>query len=195
MKARLVCRTLLISQCQNQYYYHVMMEMLHESPFYSQGLRFSCTRCSACCRYESGYVFLSMKDVSRLRVNMKMGYEEFTTAFCRWIPSVNGAEQLSLKEKPNFDCIFWVSDESGGGTCSVYEHRPLQCRAFPFWLSILSSRKTWKMAAQDCPGIDRGELHSHDSIEKWLAQRKKEPIIERVSKFTGKSATFGLLNI
>ncbi|MDR3247725.1 MAG: YkgJ family cysteine cluster protein, partial [Treponema sp.] len=37
-----------------------------KQPFYANGLRFSCTRCSSCCRYESGYVFLSPEDVDVL---------------------------------------------------------------------------------------------------------------------------------
>jgi len=155
-----------------------MVEMARKSPFYAQGLCFSCTRCSACCRYESGYVFLSGKDASLLGTALNMEYKEFIETFCRWIPSEDRKERLSLKEKSNYDCIFWGLK----GGCSVYETRPLQCRAFPFWSSTLNSRKSWEMTAEDCPGIGRGLLHSQNSIEKWLALRQNEPIIERVSK-------------
>ncbi|HQO67077.1 MAG TPA: YkgJ family cysteine cluster protein, partial [Spirochaetales bacterium] len=31
--------------------------------FWHEGLRFECARCSACCRYEPGYVFLSADDL------------------------------------------------------------------------------------------------------------------------------------
>ena len=102
-----------------------------------------------------------------------MGYEELTETYCRWIPCENGTWQLSLKEKSNFDCVFWVP-ESG---CSVYKTRPLQCRAFPFWDSVLSSGKSWKETGKDCPGIGRGTLVSAKLIKKWLAMRQKEPII------------------
>ena len=151
------------------------------SPFYAQGLRFSCTRCSACCRYESGYVFLSEKDTSLLGDALNMGYKEFTETFCRWVPSANRTEWLSLKEKPNYDCVFWKQGRGEGG-CSVYKARPLQCRAFPFWASAVNSPENWKMIAESCPGMGRGTLHSPDSIENWLAQRQKEPIIERILK-------------
>jgi len=162
----------------------VMLETPEKSPFYAKGLNFSCKRCSACCRYESGYVFLSWKDVSLLGTALNMGNEEFIKKHCRWIPSVNNSYQLSLKEKSNYDCIFWdsnqVSDESDiAGGCSVYKARPLQCRAFPFWSSILYSKKNWNLTARECPGIGRWPLHSRDSIEKWLAQRKNEPIMSK----------------
>ena len=157
------------------------------TPFYAQGLRFSCKRCSGCCRYEAGFVFLSENDLSQMAAAMKMAGDEFIEAYCRWIPSVNGTVQLSLREKSNFDCIFWTLDKSSKaeagprpeGACSVYSARPLQCRAFPFWHSILSSSGAWKANARDCPGIGRGDLHTRDSIEKWLSTRELEPIISR----------------
>jgi len=149
--------------------------MAHKRPFYAQGLRFSCTRCSACCRHESGFVFLSEEDASRLGTALNMEYKEFAEAFCRWVPLENGIERLSLKEKPNYDCIFWVQDRG----CSVYEARPAQCRAFPFWASVLDSEESWEAAAAGCPGIGRGPLFPAASMEKWLELRQNEPIIFR----------------
>ena len=36
------------------------------------------------------------------------------------------------------------------------------------------------MTARDCPGLGRGDLHSRETIEKWLALRNEEPVIERI---------------
>jgi len=157
-----------------------MSVVSEEKPFYGWGLRFSCIRCSACCRYESGYVFLSAKDVGRLKSAFKMGDEEFIKTYCRWVPSANGSLQLSLKEKSNYDCIFWKAEAGAStreGACSVYEARPLQCRTFPFWSSVVDSSESWEMVAADCPGMGKGVFHSPDTIEKLLALRQKEPII------------------
>jgi Fe-S-cluster containining protein len=158
-----------------------------ETPsFYDQGLCFSCLRCSACCRYESGYVFLSRTDVDALAGTLKMGYTEFMEACCRWIPSIKGMEQegterLSLKEKSNYDCIFWGGvpgrDKSGG--CAVYESRPLQCRAFPFWPSALGSAGRWRAMALDCPGMNKGAFHSGREIASWLEKQEDEPVLTR----------------
>ena len=169
-----------------------MPEIHEKSPFYAQGLHFSCTRCSACCRHESGYVYLSGKDTLRLEEYIKISGKELTETFCRWIPAENGNEWLSLREKPNYDCIFWASDTLEGGGCTVYEARPLQCRAFPFWSAVVSSPKNWRITAASCPGANSGTLHSPASIEKWLALRQKEPIIERacstgIKKLKGES--------
>ena len=126
-------------------------------------------------------MFISLKDASVLMAALQMKFGEFKEAFCRWVPLSEETEQLSLKEKPNFDCIFWKTglESCPEGGCSVYESRPLQCRAFPFWSSVLNSRMNWQNTARECPGMDSGVLHSCDSIKKWLAARQKEPIIFR----------------
>jgi Fe-S-cluster containining protein len=160
-----------------------MLEEAEKSPFYAQGLRFSCTRCSACCRFESGFVFLSEKDATLLGDALNMEYKSFTEAYCRWIPAENGDFQLSLKEKSNYDCIFWAKSPIEG--CMVYEKRPLQCRSYPFWPTIVNDKDSWEVNARSCPGMGSGKLHSGDSVKKWLAARKKEPIISKNNISTG----------
>jgi len=158
-------------------------ETSKDSLFYAEGLEFSCLRCSACCRHESGYVYLSSEDTTRLEAALGLGRQEFIKTYCRWIPSDNGkrgARKLSLKEAPNLDCILWA------GGCSVYEARPLQCQAFPFWPSIMSSAEAWEAAAKDCPGMNQGSFHSGESIEKWLSQRQEEPGIFRAGAVRAK---------
>ena len=61
----------------------------------------------------------------------------------------------------------------------MYEKRPLQCRLFPFWESIVKTKSSWDMTARDCPGMNQGTLHSEDSIEKMLSMRQSEAIISR----------------
>ncbi|MDR2483395.1 MAG: YkgJ family cysteine cluster protein [Treponema sp.] len=138
-----------------------------------EGLRFSCTRCSACCRYEPGYVFLSREDAETLASALEIAYDRFIVTYCRWIPAGGGIERLSLREKADYDCIFWREG------CSVYESRPLQCRTFPFWPANLSSPEAWKSAAAFCPGMDKGALHGFMEIQQTLALEKGRSIITR----------------
>ena len=146
---------------------------MNNPPFYTAGLRFSCTRCSSCCRKESGFVYLSENDLSRLANEFQMKYDPFIQTWCRWVSFDFGRERLSLKEKSNFDCIFWNNQ------CTVYHVRPLQCRVFPFWDSILSSRETWENTGKECPGINTGELHEIAQIENFLCRMEEELVIER----------------
>ena len=143
-----------------------------EEPFYREGLSFECTRCSACCRHDPGFVFLSVSDLRRLSDFHGISPEEFSSAYCRKVDA-GGFKRLSLKEKSNNDCWFW-----GDNGCMVYEARPLQCRSYPFWFSLTASREVWDAEGKSCPGINRGRLHTRDEIEAWLAWRKREPYIE-----------------
>jgi Fe-S-cluster containining protein len=102
---------------------------------------------------------------------LKMQYTEFVKRYCRWVPNSGGGEQLSLREKANYDCVFWSKG------CAVYEARPLQCRSYPFWESMLASRDAWE--AMSCPGMGKGNLHSVEEIDLFLSQQRAEPIIER----------------
>ncbi len=137
-------------------------------PFYSDGLKFECTRCSACCRFDPGFVFLSRNDLDRLLSFMSMKKDSFIRKYCR-IVDMGNTRRLSLVEKENYDCIFW--SENG---CAVYEARPLQCRSYPFWRPFLESKEAWDAEAENCPGMNRGTVHSAKVIEKWLEKRDNE---------------------
>ena len=143
-----------------------------QAPFYASGLKFSCKRCSSCCRYSPGYVFLSKKDLGLLAKELKMDNTGFAKTYCRWVPQP-GSERLSLKEKSNFDCILW---DQG---CTVYNARPAQCRTFPFWKTVVASSLAWETAAYGCPGINSGKLHSSGAIIECIKLREKQPPIEK----------------
>jgi Fe-S-cluster containining protein len=138
----------------------------------NKGLKFKCTRCSRCCRHTPGYVFLSEKDINNLLLATKLDRATFLKKFCR-IVSVNGFYRLSLREKENYDCIFWKD-----GKCEVYHRRPLQCKSYPFWSSILSSYASWLEQKKVCPGIDKGTYYNKRKIEILLRKRLKEKFIE-----------------
>jgi len=145
--------------------------------FYADGLRFSCKRCSSCCRYDSGFVFLSQKDINKLSSALKIDATGVISAFCRWVTDKNGGKVLSLKEKSNNDCILW---DYG---CTVYQARPLQCVTFPFWETIIASEQCWQIAAGGCPGMNSGELHTKEEIDKICASRSCETLISKTGGY------------
>jgi Fe-S-cluster containining protein len=98
-----------------------------------------------------------------------MDYTGFMQTYCRWVSrwdAGQGRECLSLKEKSNFDCVFWNQG------CTVYRARPAQCRTFPFWPVVLGSPEAWEIAATGCPGMNTGKLYSRSEIEERLAEEK-----------------------
>jgi len=140
--------------------------------FYDQGLKFECTQCHACCRHDPGYVFLSRQDLDSLALGVGMDSKAFIAKYCRWVDLGQGFV-LSLKEKKNFDCVFW---DKG---CTVYASRPVQCRTYPFWEGPVSSAEKWKWEGRFCPGINRGKLHDKSEIEKALDARRSHPVLRQ----------------
>ena len=95
-----------------------------------------------------------------------MSKEEFLSLYTRDVDY--GLYYLvSLKEKDNYDCIFL-----GENGCSIYEGRPLQCRTYPFWPSIVESRGNWESEKNSCPGIGKGTVVDKKTILEMLDKTK-----------------------
>jgi len=139
--------------------------------FYENGLKFECTQCSKCCRFDPGYVFLSYNDLDRLIAHFNISETEFIEKYCR---KVNMGEyiRLSLIEKSNFDCIFW-----NNGGCEIYESRPLQCRSYPFWKPFLVNQNSWDAESESCHGMNQSKNVSKEKIDQWLRLRELEKYI------------------
>ena len=142
-----------------------------EKKFYENGLRFECQRCSACCRHDPGYVFLTKSDLEALSRHLDLDEGIFLEKYCRTV-DLGGFKRVSLLEKPNYDCLFW---ESGG--CRVYEARPVQCRTYPFWISYLEDEADWQSLAKSCPGVGKGAVVGREEIEKRIAERQEEQML------------------
>lgn len=116
--------------------------------WFGEGLRFKCVgcECGACCSGASGpgAVWVNEEEIAALARAKGLEVGEFSRRFLRLIDG-----KPSLVEKANFDCVFYAE----GMGCGVYEARPAQCRAYPFWGRIVASRGAWDEEARKCPGI------------------------------------------
>ncbi|DAC36795.1 MAG TPA: YkgJ family cysteine cluster protein, partial [Candidatus Poseidoniaceae archaeon] len=63
--------------------------------------------------------------------------------------SLNG--RLVLRSRPSDGICIYLDGEK---RCSVYEDRPQQCAAFPWWSENLRSMRAWRKIRRTCPGID-----------------------------------------
>lgn len=131
--------------------------------FYDNGLKFSCNRCSDCCRLEPGVVYLSLEDLEKLCNQFQISTGRFIETYCRWMSYYDGSQVLCLKERKNFDCILWNKDCG----CTAYGSRPVQCSTYPFWSWMLESKESWDACSKDCPGINAkdGQLWTKEQIE------------------------------
>lgn len=133
--------------------------------WYRDGLRFSCKpNCGNCCSGH-GVVRVDIEEMDRLAAGLAMERADFARKYVRSVD-----HGYSLRDKgPHGDCVFLGDDRR----CSVYDHRPTQCRTWPFWPANLTSRKAWASAAERCPGMEDGERHSEDRIEAVVSIHRK----------------------
>lgn len=122
------------------------------------GLRFSCTMCGNCCSGPEGYVLVTEAEIAGLAARLKITPAEFAAQYTHMT-----SEGRSLREKRSdagLDCVFLDRSKiPGKAVCGVYEDRPVQCRTWPFWPSVIKSRRTWEMAKRVCPGMDQGKKY------------------------------------
>jgi Fe-S-cluster containining protein len=78
----------------------------------------------------------------------------------------------SLRERSNYDCVFL---EPSARRCAIYSVRPCQCREFPFWPDVLSSKESWDRFALACMGMNQGAFHDHAEIVSRLYKYLENP--------------------
>lgn len=71
----------------------------------------------------------------------------------------------SLVELENYDCVFL---DAKTRKCKVYEHRPRQCRTWPFWKSNVRTPQAWEAACEACPGAGTGKLYQLEAIDEQV---------------------------
>lgn len=110
----------------------------------------TCQTCGGrCCVGESGYVFISIEEMSALSSFLNLSFETFTQKYVRKV-----GYRFSLIEKAHNDGLACIFFDASQGQCSIYEYRPKQCRTFPFWESHKSlDHSSLTLIEQECPGI------------------------------------------
>lgn len=132
---------------------------MHDSPWYSSGLRFTCTQCGKCCTGEPGFVWVNDDELAAIARFLREPLDEVRARFTR-----TARGRRTLREKANGDCVFY--DRSKG--CTIYPVRPPQCRTWPFWESNLATQDDWERTERDCPGSGEGELIPLEEISRRL---------------------------
>ena len=103
----------------------------------------ACKECEGnCCIGESGYIWVSLKEIEDIAKFLKMDKNFFIDNFL-----IKVGYKFSIKEKPyknGFACIFFNNG------CEIYPVRPKQCRTFPFWDYFKDKIEELK---KECPGI------------------------------------------
>ena len=153
------------------------------------GVEFSCQMCGGCCRgFNEGEVYLYMEDILRLAQHLnlkgKSGLREFAKRYLKTIDEsfiwkgLNDEIGKTYKYKTlgfkftgdDERCSFLVGNE-----CTVHSNRPYQCRCFPFWHILVTSRKNYVNYSKKCPGLkdslaNKGKYYSAEQIQTWATE-------------------------
>lgn len=147
------------------------LQQIQAKPWYNEGLRFECTGCGQCCTGAPGYIWLNHDEILAIAKHLNLDLQTFGD---RYLRKVKG--RFSLREDPvNFDCIF-LKDKK----CSIYQERPTQCRTYPWWPTLLKSKKDWQEAALTCEGISfEAPIVPLETIKEQLnLQLTQKPLME-----------------
>ncbi len=128
---------------------------MNDQPWFSDGLRFTCTGCGDCCTGAPGYVWVNKEEITALAARLGMPVADFEEKYTRRV-----GIRRSLVEFPNGDCVFLDANRK----CEVYEDRPRQCRTWPFWESNLRTPTAWRETCEVCPGSGQGNLVTVEQI-------------------------------
>ncbi len=131
-------------------------------PWWKNGLKFKCNQCGNCCTGAPGVVTVSKNELGPLAKIMNITKKEFLGLF-----TTTENSEIQLREKRNYDCIFWEKRKG----CLVYPVRPVQCKTWPFWKRMLSSKKAWNEEAKNCPGMNSGTHYTAEDIKNMLKSR------------------------
>lgn len=112
------------------------------------GVRFACqASCGRCCDEPGGIVYLSPDDASRLAEHAGLSVEAWLERDTR--QTFDGRYVLKSRESDGV-CIHLNEQKQ----CDIYEVRPQQCKAFPWWGENLATPSAWEKTKSSCPGID-----------------------------------------
>lgn len=153
------------------------------------GVDFSCQMCGGCCRgFNEGEVYLFEEDILRLAQHLNLkgesGLREFAKRYLKTIddsflwkgPNDERAKTYKYKTLgfkftgDDEKCTFLVDN-----VCTVHSYRPYQCKCFPFWHILVTSRKNYVNYSKKCPGlkeslVNKGKYYSAEQIQTWATE-------------------------
>lgn len=115
-----------------------------DQPWYANGLRFACTECGHCCTGPEGYVWVDEAEIEAIADRLDLDVDTFGRRYLRRI----GTKYSLLEDPVTKDCVFLKEKR-----CTIYDVRPRQCAAFPWWPENVNSNRAWQQTARDCEGI------------------------------------------
>ncbi len=123
-----------------------------------ENIRFECQPdCFKCC-LKPGAIFFDADDIRRISKFLNCSPTKLKSDYLE-----NEDGQWLINVDADNPCPFL--NRQG---CSIHAAKPEQCRTYPFWREILSSKKRWVSEAELCPGIGLGPMVSPETVKDRL---------------------------
>jgi len=107
----------------------------------------ACSNCNgACCRGESGYIWLNKQEIVAISSYLDISFENFLNEYCKKVGYKYTLKEL--KQNNEYLCVFF--EENKG--CKIYPVRPKQCKDYPFWERYKKNKNIHEVC-KECPGI------------------------------------------
>jgi len=174
----------------------------------ANGIEFSCQMCGKCCTgFNEGEVYLYKEDILRLANHLSLkgskGLREFAEKYLKIVndsffwkePEAQRGKTYRFK---SLGFRFTGEDEHchflKNNKCSVHEARPFQCRSFPFWQMMVSSKVNFDNYTKKCEGLQllKGKFYTKEEILKWA---KNEYEIEKKYFLEMKKHKFNIFEV
>jgi len=164
--------------------------------------------CGTCCTgLNEGEVYLYKEDLIRLAnflgLKGKKGLRDFANKYLKVIDDSfywkdKGEQRGKTYRFKSLGFKFTGEDEHchflKENICTVHIYRPFQCRSFPFWQMMVSSKKNFDDYTKKCKGLQvlKGKYYSRDEILNWA---KQEYEIEKSYFLEMKKHNFDILKV
>jgi len=128
---------------------------------YPKNTKFECLRCTKCCGdtpQNKRRVLLLSKEAKKIEKITGMRLSGFAD-------SVSSPKPFKyVMKKKNRKCVFLKS-----GACSIYRHRPLICKFYPFSVEKHNGGLVFKVTGE-CPGVGVGSPLGKEDFGEMLAE-------------------------
>ncbi|MCX8150788.1 MAG: YkgJ family cysteine cluster protein [Candidatus Bathyarchaeota archaeon] len=135
---------------------------------YPKAVVFKCDNCGICCgdtEQKTRHILLTAKDAQRIAQYTRQPILKFAYSVKGKSPYVYEMNKNAVTKK----CVFHKNNQ-----CSIYVHRPLICKFYPFQLTTDNEKYTFKITSE-CPAVYSLDTLSEGEIlgERYFKQLLK----------------------
>jgi Fe-S-cluster containining protein len=136
---------------------------------YPANVLFSCSKCGLCCgdtEQKTRHILLLESEANDISAQTHQPKQAFTTKLRDTAPYM-----YEMKKNSQGKCLFLKDDNN----CSIYSHRPLICRFYPFELKFLQDKNKYGFEYTfECPEIGKSKKFTKKDFEQLFILAKQK---------------------